>query len=95
MLFMLLMLFHACFMLMFCVVLWYACMYVGYVWEGLKNVFLNAFPSCFTLILKGFSGLFWHYSPLDREEVIMYRGRALVGPQYCRVSSRDEKRERR
>ena len=45
-------------------------------------------------ILKGLYGLFWHYSPLDREEVAMYGGRALVGLQQCRVSSQDEKRER-
>ena len=72
------MLYHVGFMLMFFlgVVLWYACMHVGYVWEGLLNVFLNVFLK----FLKGFCGLFWHYSPLDREAVAMYGGRALVEP---------------
>ena len=46
-------------------------------------------------ILRGvFYGCNWHYSPLDRAEVAKYGGRALVGPQQCRVSSQDEKRER-
>ena len=33
-------------------------------------------------LFEGFSwGCVWHYSPLDREEVAMFGGRALVGPQ--------------
>ena len=39
-------------------------------------------------------GCNWYYSPSDRAEVANYGGRALVGPQQCRVSSQDEKRER-
>ena len=60
---------------------WYACMYDGYVLGGIESCFLNVFPSCFAYFSKGFCGLFRHYSPLDREEVAMYGGRALVGPQ--------------
>ena len=70
-----------CYMLVsylcYCVVLWYAHMHVGYVWEGLINAFLNVF---LLVLLDFFEGilweLFWHYSPLDREAVAMYRGRA-------------------
>ena len=80
MLFMLLMLFMLGSCLCYCDFHWNACMYVGYAWEGLNHVFVNVFPSYFSWIPKGFCGLFWHYSPLDREEVAMYGGRALVGP---------------
>ena len=54
------------------------------------------FPFCFLFeILEGVCyGCNWHYSPSDREKVAKYRGRASVGPQQCRISSQDEKRER-
>ena len=55
---------------------WYAYMYVGYVLGGIETCFLNDFLGWFAYFSKGFCGLFWHYSPLDREEVAMYGGRA-------------------
>ena len=45
-------------------------------------MFLECFSFVFCFeILKGLCRLFWHYSPLDREEVAMYGGMALVGTQ--------------
>ena len=74
-----------CFMLIsylcFCVVL----VYFDACWVclgGIAKCFLECFHSYFACFWKGFCGLFWHYSPLDREEVAMYGGRALVGPQW-------------
>ena len=40
----------------------------------------------FVILMNCFEGIswgcVWHYSPLDREEVAMVGGRALVGPQW-------------
>ena len=67
------------------------------------GVDLGGILTCFDVIsmlalmfcFEGLSwGLFWHHSPVDREEVAMYGRRALVGPQWCRVSFHGERRER-
>ena len=53
----------------------YVCMCVEYAWEGLKHVSWMSFL-CFFFNVEGILwGFFWHYSPLDREEVAMYEGR--------------------
>ena len=72
----------------------FAFLCVGFDLEGFCVV-LDAFFCYLDEFFEGFSwGCVWHYSPLDREEVAMYRGRALVGPQWCRVSFHGERREK-
>ena len=75
------MLFMLCSCICYCVFIGMLVCMLGMFWEGLKHVCGMSFLHVLLDFRKDFCGLFWHYSPLDREEVAMYGGRALVGPQ--------------
>ena len=63
--------------------LFVAYLFVVFDLEGFLCLFLMLLLFILMNFFEGISwGLFWHYSPLDREEVAMYGGRALVGPQW-------------
>ena len=59
-----------------------AFLHVGMIWEGFILCFFFMLHWNLDVLYWGiFMGCAWHYSPLDREEVAMWR-RALVGPQW-------------